>query len=200
METPFDAVKSLKRKDIYTYQHSINVGIYSKNFALFLGSCDPETVFTCALFHDIGKLFINNRILKKKGRLTPEEFDAMKLHSCLSMEYLMKRGYNKEIYLSVYHHHEKYDGTGYPAGLKGDQIPLISQIISLCDCFDAMTSKRHYRNAMSHKEALDNLKASGGQFNPWLLDIFVSCINDIVYLPASLIRKNGFNNSKPTGF
>lgn len=126
-----------------------------------------------ALLHDIGKLSIDKSILDKPSKLSIYEFEEMKKHSELGVSLLNEEHYNDIIKNIILFHHEKWNGEGYPYGLKGSEIPLEARIISIVDCYDALTSKRIYKNKLSHKEALDILKSeSGKSFDPEIIFMF----------------------------
>lgn len=126
-----------------------------------------------AMLHDIGKYKIPQSILYKPGRLDIGERIIMKKHSKIGADELAHIGLNKLIIEAVLHHHERYDGAGYPMGLKGEKIPLYARIISVADAFDAMTSKRPYNIPKSSKEALDDIwRNAGTQFDPGIVKIF----------------------------
>ena len=130
-----------------------------------------------ALLHDIGKMGISDRILLKKGRLTPQEWDIMRAHPKLAYQMLQNIAYLRNALDIPYCHHEKWDGTGYPRGLKGEQIPLVARIFALADVWDALTSSRPYRKAWSYKKTLTYIKQeSGKHFEPRLVDIFFKTI------------------------
>ena len=132
--------------------------------------------------HDIGKIAIDEKILNKPGRLTQEEFEEMKKHTVYGADMLYKLvNFNEEPLLQTAYqiarsHHERWDGRGYPDGLKGDEIPMSAQIVSLADVYDALTSERCYKKAFSHETAIRMiLNGECGAFNPVLLD----CLKDI---------------------
>jgi HD-GYP domain-containing protein (c-di-GMP phosphodiesterase class II) len=152
---------NISTNDYYTHTHSLDVAIYS----LSLGSClglDKNALLElgeAALLFDIGKSKIDPNIINKKGKLTKREFEEIKHHSMLGYSLALKMGIkNRNILAGIKHHHEKMDGTGYPCGLKGDGIPLFARIIGLCDIFDAITSKRSYRDAMLAFDAIKLMK------------------------------------------
>lgn len=133
-----------------------------------------------SIMHDVGKIAIPDAILNKPGRLTPEEFDIMKTHTTQGGELLKKIPQMREheafryAYDIAVHHHERYDGSGYPDGLKGDEISLWAQIVSLADVYDALTSKRCYKDAFGADEAVQMIKGGKcGVFNPKYLEIFL---------------------------
>lgn len=138
-----------------------------------------EQIATAAIMHDVGKIAIPDRILNKPGRLTPEEFEVMKTHTIKGCELLERipKSRDNPIYRYAYdicrHHHEKWDGNGYPDGLKGEQISIWSQVVSLADCYDALTSERVYKPPYSSPEAVNMiLNGECGAFNPTLLRTF----------------------------
>ena len=139
-------------------------------------------ITTASALHDIGKIGIDDKILNKPGRLTPEEFDEMKKHTIIGESILKNVGIyqNEELVQLAMHicrwHHERYDGRGYPDGLKGEEIPIEVQVVSIADVYDALVSERVYKKAYSHKKAVEMiLNGECGQFNPLLLE----CLQDI---------------------
>ncbi len=167
---------ALDCKDHYTFGHSMRVTFY----AMILGKeleLDDEQMYELqlsALFHDIGKIGTPDRILLKEERLTEEEFLIMKQHPVKSAEILDGfKGFEK-IAKNARHHHERFDGRGYPDNLKEDEIPLFSRIILIADTFDAMTSTRPYREGLPHDVAFQELKdCAGTQFDPKLVPRFI---------------------------
>jgi len=115
---------------------------------------DMKTLVTAAEFHDIGKMMIQNKNLFQKKRITLKEYELIKSHSILGAKYLQKSGFSEEAVLAVKHHHERWDGSGYPNGLIKEDIPLLSRILAIADTFDALTSKRPYRDAVGPFQAL----------------------------------------------
>ena len=167
---------ALDAKDPYTHGHSMRVTLYSMILAKKLNLDDTtlEEIETAGLLHDIGKIGIPQNILCKPGRLTDEEFAVMKSHPEQGEKMLM--GIKKLTVISNWlrTHHEKWDGSGYPQGLKGEEIPLSGRIIALADTYDAMTSTRSYRKALSHETAVAEIKrCAGTQFDPVLADLFI---------------------------
>lgn len=142
-----------------------------------------ETITVASSLHDIGKISIPDAILFKPGRLTKEEFDYMKTHTDNGCKLLEKitgawdETYHKVIYDICRHHHEKFDGKGYPDGLRGDEIPISAQIVSVADVYDALVCERCYKDAFTHEQAF-NMIVSGecGMFNPKLMDCFKKCV------------------------
>jgi putative two-component system response regulator len=126
------------------------------------------------LLHDVGKIGVPEAVLQKTGRLTPEEFEQMKKHPQVGAHILADLKQVADIVPGVMHHHERYDGKGYPTGLSGEQIPMMGRIICLADCFDAMTSNRTYRKALPLEVALAEIRRCGGtQFDPALTEVFL---------------------------
>ena len=186
----FLTIKSLAAavdaKDKYTRGHSDRVMQYSVGLGRTLQSELPEftdkqlnSLQYAALVHDIGKIGIQDSILKKEGKLTPKEYSIIKLHPTLGFEILKDISYLDEVKLFVKHHHEWYNGNGYPDGLIGENIPLGAQIIAVSDAFDAMTSERPYRRAMAYQDAVAELrKYSGQQFAPRIVNAFLKTFPD----------------------
>lgn len=173
---------ALDAKDEYTHGHSMRVTLYSLALAKAMNLPDDllEEIETAGLLHDIGKIAIPEKILLKPGKLTDEEFAVIKMHPELG-EKLVK-GIEKLKIISNWlkSHHERFDGKGYPEGLIGEQIPISSRIIALADTYDAMTSNRAYRAALSHETAIEEIKVcSGTQFDPELANIFVNISEEI---------------------
>lgn len=143
---------------------------------------DEALITNAAALHDIGKIGIDEKILNKPGKLTKEEFEIMKTHTLIgakmveNLEAFQKEPFVKVTYAICRWHHERWDGRGYPDGLKGDAIPISAQIVSIADVYDALTSKRVYKDAFAHEKAIWMiLNGECGLFNPLLLD----CLLDI---------------------
>jgi HD-GYP domain-containing protein (c-di-GMP phosphodiesterase class II) len=156
-------VKNVEEKDIYTHNHGDRVRDYSLKIAKILGlSSDRlENIVFASLCHDVGKVFVPNEVLNKPGTLTEEEFDLIKKHPVDGAK--MAQGtFMENLDEIIAQHHERIDGSGYPYGLKGDEILLEAKIIALADSFDAMTSDRSYRKAMEMEVAFKELKSLSG--------------------------------------
>jgi HD-GYP domain-containing protein (c-di-GMP phosphodiesterase class II) len=139
-----------------------------------LTDADAERIYMAGLLHDVGKIGVPESVLQKPGRLTAEEFEQMKKHPAIGARILADVKQIKDILPGVLHHHERYDGKGYPDGLSGQNIPLMGRIICLADCFDAMTSTRTYRKAMPLEVTLADIRrCSGTQFDPELTEAFL---------------------------
>jgi HD-GYP domain-containing protein (c-di-GMP phosphodiesterase class II) len=163
---------SIDAKDPYTRGHSERVAFISRWIAERLGEVEPLTeeqihkVYLTGLLHDIGKIGVDESVLRKKGKLTDEEFDCIKKHPSIGAGILRDIKQMRDIVPGVLCHHERLDGRGYPNGLVGDQMPLIGKIVGLADSFDAMTSKRIYRDAMTVDKALEQIREGlGTQFD-----------------------------------
>jgi HD-GYP domain-containing protein (c-di-GMP phosphodiesterase class II) len=168
---------AIDAKDRYTCGHSERVAHLAASLALAAG-LDPaqaERVHISGLVHDVGKIGVPETILCKPGRLTPEEFDQVKLHPGIGHRILKDIPMLEDVLPAVLHHHERFDGAGYPTGLKGTDIPLFARLICLADTFDAMSSNRSYRPAMSRQHVLDEIRrCAGSQFDPELAEKFVA--------------------------
>jgi len=167
---------ALDAKDQYTYQHSTRVAYYSLTLGreLSLDEAQLYQLEMAGLFHDLGKIGTPDSILNKPTRLNEEEFEIMKLHPVRSGEILEGFKDFKEVAKIVRHHHERFDGRGYPNGLKGEDIPIFSRILLIADTFDAMTSSRAYRKGLSYSTAFAELEEfSGSQFDPGLVLLFI---------------------------
>ncbi len=161
--------RTIDAKDEYTNGHSIRVGYYSKVIAENMGmsSDEVDNIYYIALLHDIGKIAIPDSILNKPGRLDEEEFKIMKSHTTRGAKILKGISTIPQIIEGAKSHHEKYDGSGYPEGLKGDEIPFVARIICCADCFDAMASKRVYKEPFPNDQIISEFeRCSGTQFDP----------------------------------
>ncbi len=172
---------TVEAKDPYTRGHSDRVSEYSVLIGKYLGlpEEDLKILRIGGLFHDIGKIGVPDSILLKTEKLTDDEYSEIKNHPSIGAHILSNASIFKDIIPIVKHHHEKYDGNGYPSKLKGEDIPLFARIAAIADTFDAMTSKRTYRDSLG----LDIVKAEierckGTQFDPKLADIFLDILNN----------------------
>lgn len=169
--------KAVDKKDPYTRGHSDRVAYISAMIAEVMGFSEDEVekIRLGGQFHDIGKIGVKDNILTKPGKLTDEEYEEIKKHPVIGYELLEKNNIFKDILPAVRHHHEKFDGSGYPDGLKGNQIPIMARIVCVADSFDAMMSKRSYRDKMDLDYTMDQIeKCSGSQFDPQIARAFKS--------------------------
>ncbi len=174
---------ALDAKDAYTHGHSMRVTLYSLMLASTINPDDEkflEGVEVAGILHDIGKISIPQKVLCKPGKLTDEEFQIMKNHPICSEKLVVNIKQLEKIGLWVKAHHEKWDGTGYPDGLRGEEIPLCARIVAIADTYDAMTSTRSYRTALNHEVAITEIKkCKGTQFDPYLAEIFIQMSDEI---------------------
>jgi putative two-component system response regulator len=166
-------------------QHSLRIlmteikdnGIYPEESE----NWDIDTLVQCCQLHDVGKIFVTDSILRKPGKLTNDEFEDMKIHTQIGkqivekVEFLAKESnFLKYAKIFAASHHERWDGKGYPHGLKGTEIPLLGRVMAICDVYDALISKRPYKNAYTHEEAVKIIaEGRGSQFDPVLIDVFI---------------------------
>jgi len=168
---------SIDAKDQYTAGHSRRVSLLAWQLAVRVGFDEEqaERVRICGLVHDVGKIGVPESVLCKAGKLTPEEFALIKRHPEIGHRILKDLPQFDDVLPGVMHHHERWDGGGYPHGLKGDQIPLVARILALADTFDAMSSNRSYRPALSRDRVIDEFRrCAGGQFDPDLVAPFIT--------------------------
>lgn len=166
----------IHQHDVDTAKHSYNVANIAVRFArrLNLSSQMIKDISVAALLHDIGKIKIPRQILNKPEKLTKSEFEIMQRHSRYGFVILNQIHPLQDIAEAVCCHHEKFDGNGYPSGKSGDEIPLIAQILSITDVYEALTSDRTYRKAMTQKEALQVINSGRGtHFNSVLVNMFL---------------------------
>lgn len=167
---------TIDNRDPYTFRHSQRVAHYAEKIATQLGLPPEEVdlIRSSARIHDLGKIGVNDQMLGKPGSFTVEEWEEFRRHSAIGDQIVQRFPQYKEGRKLILYHHENYDGSGYPEGLKGDQIPLGARIIAVADAYDAMTSDRPYRKALSPDAALDELRSqSGTQFDPIVVGAFL---------------------------
>ena len=165
---------AIEAKDENTAEHLQRVRVYSMALAKELGLTEDETeaLQAASVLHDIGKLAVPEHIISKPGRLTPEEFEKMKIHPIVGAEILERVNFPYPVVPIVRAHHEKWDGTGYPYGLAGEAIPIGARILAAVDCFDALASDRQYRKALPLDEAMAKVVADAGKaFDPHVVEI-----------------------------
>jgi len=171
------AMMGVTSYDYYTYTHCVNVAIYSLGFASYLKLSKEELyrIGMAAMLHDLGKKDVPNEIVNKNGRLSDEEFELMKNHPTYGVKILKKiSSLEQEILDIIEQHHEKLDGTGYPYGLTAEKITYLSQIVAICDIFDALTTKRSYKDALnSYRAFIIMEKEMAKELNIELLKKFI---------------------------
>lgn len=173
--------ETIDAKDEYTRGHTGRVAAYSVEIARRAGhSTDSQNlIYMAGLLHDVGKIGIPDAVLNKPARLTDEEYELIKSHPVIGWEIMNKIAELADILPGIRNHHERYDGAGYPDGLKGDAIPVIARIIAVADTYDAMTSKRRYRGVMMQDKVRKEIEAARGtQFDPVFADIMLEMINE----------------------
>ncbi len=173
--------EAVDAKDPYTKGHSYRVAEYSREIARRMGMKDDELrrIYYMGMLHDVGKIGISDTIINKKDRLTRDEYELIKSHPVIGEDVLRHVTAMPTLYYGARWHHERYDGKGYPDGLKGEEIPLEVRIISVADVFDAMTSIRTYRDPLTMKEARAEIeKAKGTQLDPAICDIMLKMIDE----------------------
>ncbi len=179
-ELALSLIHMLEFHDQYTNGHSENVAILASDFAEYLNLEQKEIsrIYWAGLVHDIGKIIIPSFILNKEGKLTQQEYEIVKNHPKWAYETLIRSNQLSDIAEYVLYHHERWDGRGYPKGLAEDNIPLISQILSLCDSWDAMRSNRSYREALTYDQAVNELvENKDKQHSAKLVDEFIEMVN-----------------------
>ncbi len=180
-EATLSSVMKIAAHDYYTHTHSINVSIYSLSLAKFIGLKDKdlEDMGMSSMIHDLGKSKVGWDIINKNGKLTDSEFEHMKKHPAEGYEIAVKMGIrDKRILAGVRSHHEKLDGSGYPDGLSDKQISLFPRIIAVCDVFDALTTKRSYKDAMTSFQAISIMKKQmQGHLDMRLVDTLIKMCN-----------------------
>lgn len=169
-------VNALEAKDPYTRKHSERVTTYAIAIAerMHCSETQVESLRTVGYLHDIGKIGIADRILNKPASLTPEEYELIKRHPVIGEAIVSELGLDAEQRAIIRHHHERWDGKGYPDGLVGEEVPLLARIVSVADAFDSMTSLRAYRTSMRDADAIQELRANiGRQFDPEVVVAFL---------------------------
>jgi hypothetical protein len=172
--------QAVETKDFYTRGHSERVSRGSYMIARQIGMRPDraEAIMFAGMLHDVGKLGVPTKVLQKTGPLTEEEFAAIQLHPMRGLEIVREIGFLNEALAGIMHHHERIDGTGYPMGFAGDEIPEFARVIAVADAFDSMTSTRSYREARRIGEAIDELrKGAGSQFDPALVEAFIVALH-----------------------
>jgi len=185
---------AIEAKDHTTHDHLQRVRVYAMEVAKELGLSPPEieALQAASLLHDIGKLAVPEHIISKPGRLTPEEFEKMKIHPVVGAEILERVRFPYPVVPIVRAHHEKWDGTGYPSGLKGEEIPMGARILSAVDFLDALASDRQYRKALPLQEVIKRLTADSGKaFDPKVVSILQNRYRQLESLVTAQAEKEG---------
>lgn len=175
-ETAEALANAIDAKDKYTHGHSTRVAALSRQIAKKAGMTgrDCDQVYFAALLHDIGKIGIRDDLINKEGKLTDEEFEQIKLHPILGYQILSSIKQSPSLSIGAHYHHERYDGKGYPDGLRGEEIPEIARIIAVADAYDAMSSSRSYRAFLPQETIKEELtKGMGKQFDPKYAEIML---------------------------
>ena len=173
--------RTIDAKDHYTNGHSLRVGYFSREIAKAMGLSDHEVenIYYSALLHDIGKIAVPDKILNKPGNLTDDEYCVIQTHTIEGSTILSSITTIPNITLGAKYHHERYDGTGYPEGLKGEEIPLVARIICCADCYDAMATKRVYKEPYLTNHIIEEfVRCAGTQFDPEIANIVIKLINE----------------------
>lgn len=174
---------TIDAKDRYTNGHSLRVAMYSKEIARRCGMSKREQkeIYHMGLLHDIGKIGIPDTIINKRDKLSDEEYEAIRQHPRIGSDILRTIQQIPDIMVGARWHHERFDGTGYPDGLKGFDIPEYARIIGVADAYDAMTSKRSYRDILPQEVVRSELeKGKGSQFDPVFAEVMIQMIDDDV--------------------
>jgi putative nucleotidyltransferase with HDIG domain len=185
-------VSILDVRDPYTFEHSWRVASLSQRIAEIMNIAPEwsETLHIAAHLHDIGKVGVPDYILNKPGKLFEYEYEIIKAHSEVGHSIIKKLPILDDMSLYILHHHERWDGKGYPAGLRGKDIPLGARIIAAADTFDAVTSHRPYRESRSVEEALSEIvRVSGTQLCPEVCEVFLGLSPELPGLLASVNRE-----------
>ena len=180
LNTIYALAATVDAKDHYTYGHSKKVSRYASDIAEAMGYSEERksVIRTAGLLHDIGKIGVSDKVLGKRGSLTEEEWEPIRSHPDMGVSIIKNVDSLKDCLPAIQYHHERYDGSGYPTGLRGENIPLDARILAVADSYDAMTSQRPYREASrSIEEALSELiNCSGTQFDPEVVRVFIKLL------------------------
>lgn len=180
-ETVMALAKTIDAKDAYTRGHSQRVARYARHIAYKLGWLEEEQrrIYFMGLLHDIGKIGVPEAIINKTARLTDEEYNKIKQHTVIGSEILELVAEFPELSIGARSHHERYDGKGYPDGFAGSQIPVYARVIAVADAYDAMTSKRSYRDVLPQDVVRSEIaKGRGSQFDPQFADVMLQIIDE----------------------
>jgi putative two-component system response regulator len=179
IETALGFARAVEERDKFNIGHGQRTAVFSRMLgeALELDEARLKNIYHAALLHDVGKIGIDDAILNKPSRLSEEEYVAIRRHPELGDYVLRPISFFADIRKAVRHHHERWDGQGYPDGLSGEDIPLDARILCIADYFDSITSARPYRNPMSDQEAVDLIRSESGRiFDPSLVELFLDAL------------------------
>ena len=185
-------------RDLATWEHAARVRVYALALARQASIADESllhAIDAAALLHDVGKLAVSDSLLYKPGPLTPDEYDRVKQHAVIGADLLGEVAFPGPLSSLVRHHHENWDGSGYPDGRSSGDIPIGARILAIADCYDALTSNRPYRRALSHDSAVAMIhERRGTMFDPEMTDCFLQVVwqlrpaSPATYRPARTIR------------
>jgi len=181
IESVMALVAAVEAKDVYTERHSLNVALHTEQLARRLGASatDVEIMTTAALLHDVGKIGVPDAILMKPSRLDADEYEVIKGHPAIGVGILRHAAFLEPELPLVLHHHEWFNGGGYPEGLSGRDIPFGARVLLVADCIDAMLSPRCYQQARTDEQVIDELhKGRGRQFDPDVADVAIAYLAD----------------------
>lgn len=187
---------TVEAKDHYTRGHSLRVAQYAREIMYRMGGSEKEQqeVYYIGILHDVGKISVRDEIINKKGKLTEEEYEQIKLHTVAGYQILRGVDVIPNLAIGARWHHERYDGKGYPNGLEGENIPLVARIISVADAYDAMTSNRSYHSAMPQQKVRSEIeKGMGTQFDPNIAKIMLEMIDEDLQYEMKQI--NSYNST-----
>jgi putative nucleotidyltransferase with HDIG domain len=193
-ETVRALAAAIDARDPYTHGHSIRVAAYGQLLARKSGleDADVEAIRRGCLVHDIGKIGVRDSVLLKQGQLSPSELAEMREHPAAGYKMLQRLEWDQRVFDVVLHHHERWDGGGYPYGLVADAVPVVARVVAIADALDAMTSQRPYRSALTYAEAVDAIvQQAGVQFDPVLVKVFRASRRQIGRLVKSLGYSTG---------
>ncbi len=181
MQFLINLTKYIDKRVAFHGGHSAQVATWARITArqFEFGEDDIHSIFWAAMLHDVGKIGVPDHILSKNGPLTNNEWSMMKLHPIIGANIVNSLNGISHIAPIIYYHQERYDGSGYPQGLRGEEIPLPARIVCVVDAYEAMISDRVYRQARSHYEAVSELQRMGGvQFDPWVVEKFICVVSE----------------------